>query len=324
MFDQMTGFSPALILSSWLPPDGYDADAYAWDNFLLPYDSSINEVWWVGGGAPVTGFTVRFYTGLAGYPDYQPTITALPESETSADYLKGYRFSGTANETPIAGTSLNQYHVTLPTPLRLPGNTVYWIKIEGDVTGYPYWGLATATQGRDNQHFAFITGLHRFFSATGSEAFQLRGTRDAPTFFTISSGSLLSGNLASLYDSDDDWLSIFPDEVTLRTQVEVGGNSRLQVPSSLAFSFEGSVERSGLSQLLQLRNYSTGTFDTVDGRVATVADGTVEILVNSGAPNYVGPNGSVLARITWQPINDEDPSQDGWLHKIDVVQWTVN
>lgn len=181
LFDQMTNPSNTIIPSSWVTPDGSDSDAYAWDNFLLPSDSTINEVWWVGGGGTITGLTIRFYTGLAGYPDYQPTISALPESERSTDYLKGYRFTGNGNQTPIAGSSLYQYHVTLPTTLSLPGNTVYWIKIEGDMLTYPSWGVAMSTHGRDNRHFAYFTGAHQFFAITGSEAFQLRGTSASAT-----------------------------------------------------------------------------------------------------------------------------------------------
>ncbi|MBS1704645.1 MAG: PEP-CTERM sorting domain-containing protein [Armatimonadetes bacterium] len=180
LFDQMTNPTSTIIPSSWVTPDGSDSDTYSWDNFLLPYDSTINEVWWVGGGGPITGFTVRFYTGLASAPDLQPTISALPESETSADYLKGYRFQNKANETQIAGTSLYQYHVNLPTPLALQANKVYWIKIEADTTSFPSWGLAQASHGRDTGHFRYITGLHMFQRVPGSEAFQLIGTVPEP------------------------------------------------------------------------------------------------------------------------------------------------
>jgi len=181
LFDQMTNPSTTMIQSAWFIPDGSDWDMYAWDNFLLPQDSTVQEVWWIGGGmqpspASPVGFTVRFYTGLAASPDLQPTISALPDDETEADYLKGYTFNNNANETPIAGSSLKQYHVTLPTPLDLQGNRVYWIKIEADVQGMPFWGVATATHGRDSRHFRYVTGIHMFQGATGSEAFQLVGT----------------------------------------------------------------------------------------------------------------------------------------------------
>lgn len=175
LFDQMTNFSTTIIPSSWMAPDGYDGDSYAWDNFLMPGDATIREVWWVGGGGTISGLTVRFYTGLAAAPDLQPTITALPEEEREGDYLAGYRFDGNGNQTAIPGSSLFQYHVVLPTQLNLPANTVFWIKIEGDAVGYPSWGVARATHGRDNRHFRFLTGAHMFFGMTGSEAFQLHG-----------------------------------------------------------------------------------------------------------------------------------------------------
>ncbi len=153
---------------------------------------TINEVWWVGGGAPVTGFTVRFYTGLAAAPDSQPTISNLPENETPADYLKGYTFAGNANETAL-DSRFNQYHVTLPQPLDLQGNTVYWIKIEADIEGYPFWGLATATHGRDVRHVSYFTGLAQFLPGASSGAFDLRGT-----FATPEPGSLAALGLGTL------------------------------------------------------------------------------------------------------------------------------
>ena len=180
LFDQMTNFSSGTIASSWVSPDGSDEDTYAYDNFSLKSDSNVNEVKWVGGGGSVTGFTVRFYTGLASAPSYQPTITALPENETSADYLKGYTFSNAdIKQTAIAGTSLFQYDAVLPTSLSLSGNTVYWIKIEADAVGYPFWGVATATNAIDSRHISYFTGLAKFLSGPGSEAFQLSGTSAA-------------------------------------------------------------------------------------------------------------------------------------------------
>lgn len=177
LFDQMTSPSSTIIPSSWVAPDGTDSDTYSWDNFLLPQNSTVNEVWWVGGGGTPTRLTVRFYTGLAAAPDLQPTISSLPEEETEANYMRGYTFTSPAswNETDFGG-GLKQYHVTLPTALDLAGNTVYWLKIEADVAGFPSWGLATATHGRDARHFRYITGMHMFQGVSGSEAFQLRGT----------------------------------------------------------------------------------------------------------------------------------------------------
>lgn len=179
LFDQMTNYSPTIIPSSWYAPDGLDGDTYAWDNFLLPYRSDIKEVWWVGGGGTISGVTIRFYEGLPAAPDMQPKITSLPESEKPTDYYKGYRFNlASINETPVGG-GLNMYHAVLPTPLRLPGRKVYWVKIEGDCTNGHSWGLASGTHGRDTAYFRFITGW-LFHHLTGTLAFQLKGTAYSP------------------------------------------------------------------------------------------------------------------------------------------------
>lgn len=202
VFDQMTNYSTTgFIVSSWFPPNGFDSDTYSYDNFTLTANSTINEVRWVGGNAlgpaygSISGVTVRFYTGLAGAPNTQPTITSIPENETSADYLAGYTFSGNANETAIPGTSLFQYNVVLPTSLSLAGNTTYWIKIEGDsLNQFDGWGLAAAGQAFDSYRINYVTGRASFLPASGSEAFQLLGTPvPEPT-----SCALLMGGLGAL------------------------------------------------------------------------------------------------------------------------------
>jgi hypothetical protein len=42
------------------------------------------------------------------------------------------------------------------------------------------------------------------------------------------------------------------------------------------------------------------------------------------ASQFVGSSGQMKLRVTWAPINDEDPTQDGWLHYVDVVRWFVS
>ena len=46
-----------------------------------------------------------------------------------------------------------------------------------------------------------------------------------------------------------------------------------------------------------------------------------EIYVNDMSVPRARANQTVRARISWNPINDEDPSQDGWLHYLDYFAW---
>ena len=184
LYDKMSSSSSNIIQSAWFAPDGSDYDVYTWDDFKLTSDSTIKEVWWRGGNAitgpgGITGFSVRFYRSLPG--GSQPIISALPESETSADYLKGYDIQGLANETQIPGTYLSDYHITLPTALNLTGNTKYWVKITANMTSLPFWGLAQSTSSvGDGKNFRYFTGGPYFQLGSGDLAFQLRGSSVVP------------------------------------------------------------------------------------------------------------------------------------------------
>lgn len=176
LFDQMTNPGAGTIASGFLFPDGSDADTHSYDNFLLAQNSAVTDVSWIGTDFPGLGFTIRFYQGLPASPDYQPLITALPDHEGPADYIKGFEVTDNAGKTPYGpqGSGLFAYHYVLPTSLRLTGNTVYWIKIEG--LGNSYWGISTASHGRDSRHITYFTGGPYFLAGPGSEAFQLSGS----------------------------------------------------------------------------------------------------------------------------------------------------
>ena len=87
-------------------------------------------------------------------------------------------------------------------------------------------------------------------------------------------------------------------------------------------SIEASVTRPGLSQAIALLNKATSNFDVLRSDAASTTDATYSSTQTTGVRNYV--DGSVIrGRIFWDTVNDEDPSQDGWLNCIDLVQITV-
>lgn len=190
LFDQMTNPSQTIFQSSWYAPDGSDGDQYIYDNFLIPGDSTVSEVWFVG-TAMQNNFTVRFYTGYPGYPDAAPSSVALAPDETAANYISSYTFTASSsNPTLIPGTGLYQQHVVLPTPITFTGNTVYWIRIVSDGS----FGWAQATHGRNNSHLTYISGLNRRLVYGGDLAFQLVGTPAVvPTYVIAATASPSNG-----------------------------------------------------------------------------------------------------------------------------------
>ena len=136
---EVFGYPPSpsggLITSSWVSPNGSDADMYAWDDFTLSRTQSITEVRWRGGYAygaaygHVSDFTVAFFASTAG--NTQPLVT---NPEFPEPYLASYHVGGNAGETPAGvagGVQMYDYAFRLPTPFVATGGVKYWIRIEG-------------------------------------------------------------------------------------------------------------------------------------------------------------------------------------------------
>ena len=85
---------------------------------------------------------------------------------------------------------------------------------------------------------------------------------------------------------------------------------------------EASVNRAGLAQQVSFFNWQSQTWNFAAGTIAPVVDTALELRTLLVA-SYVAGDGSVRAKVGWNPINDEDPAQDGWLHHLDVAKWTL-
>lgn len=170
VFEQPPNPAGGLIPSSWVDPDGSDADMYCYDSFIMPSDQVITAVRWRGGyiyGAPygrVFDFTLTFYESIAGGSQPHCGNPQLPEF-----YLAFYDVGGIAGETyagTFGGIPMYDYYFALPTPFPVPANTKDWLRVEASQPTYPDWGIAVGTGG-DGQHFYFSTGAAQFGFARG-------------------------------------------------------------------------------------------------------------------------------------------------------------
>jgi hypothetical protein len=88
LFSQTPTASPSIVVSSWLAPDGFDGDQWAWDNFTLPATADITAVRWTGGyafgmyGGHPTDFMVSIYPSNGSLNE--PRITNLPDGDAGA------------------------------------------------------------------------------------------------------------------------------------------------------------------------------------------------------------------------------------------------
>ncbi|HMS56471.1 MAG TPA: hypothetical protein PKA27_13825 [Fimbriimonadaceae bacterium] len=130
-------------------------------------------------------------------------------------------------------------------------------------------------------------------------------------------GELFEGDEVSLHAVDGDRYSIFNNPVSLAAVLDVNSYGHRTDSQEVGVLLVGSVGRPGISINVRMRNATNGIYDFILGGVATTTDSQLRTTVRS--PNYVDSTGAAKLRITWAPINDEDATQDGWLHSLDMV-----
>ena len=151
--------------------------------------------------------------------------------------------------------------------------------------------------------------------------FRVTPTEVVPSSFEVMKGELFEGDLSSVANSDDIRMTLFNDPVDLEACVDYFGVGPIGTPSTLRLKVETSVARPGLGQSISMLNFDNLQWTLVSGAVASLDDTTYEAELTTTANAHTGDTGEVKTRIRWTPINDEDPSQDGWLHSVDYVHW---
>lgn len=146
-----------------------------------------------------------------------------------------------------------------------------------------------------------------------------RTIHSLPTAFSINKGVFAIGDLAALA-SRDGIKVLFLSSWTLQSEFEASGTLPTASISELRLNVSSSVARYGMVQTLYWRNFSNSSWVPVDGRLGSTTDSSFTVS-RANPANYIGLENRVQAKLHWQPLNDEDPQQDGWLHSIDLFQW---
>lgn len=131
-----------------------------------------------------------------------------------------------------------------------------------------------------------------------------------------------TGDLGSLWSSDDLYYTAFNDPATLTSRVQFEGTTPYLAPSELKFALEYNVARGGLAYNIAFYRYSSATLVSMAGGVGSTVDESIAVTLGASAPEFVGAGGELLAVVRWNPINDEAPAYDGWLHRVDQAGWT--
>lgn len=143
--------------------------------------------------------------------------------------------------------------------------------------------------------------------------------------FSMTRGNRVSGGLTDLAFSDDSRLVAQAGTVPFLSdypvQIVILGASPTATPSRLRFRVEAQVQYQAIGQTIELFNYATNTFDTVDFRQGSLADQTVA--VDAATPSqYVDPlTRQVKARLKYKPTQAVPNSS--WRIAVDQILWEI-
>ncbi|HVT12710.1 MAG TPA: protease pro-enzyme activation domain-containing protein [Fimbriimonadaceae bacterium] len=196
---------------------------------------------------------------------------------------------------------------------------VWYDVISGNVGTLPDGSSSAAHAGWDFSTGWGAPNFDGWFAA-------LAAVTTVPSSYQVLQGTYLSGNVASLANVDQDYLTVRQVVAPVISQppvdVLVTGTTTLHTPSSFAFKVVSHVSSIHVNQIVRLFNTSTNTWQTVDTRSATGSDQTVTVSITSNASQYVAADGTVQARIQFTP-NGPTPTA-GWSGSIDQAVWALN
>ncbi len=117
---------------------------------------------------------------------------------------------------------------------------------------------------------------------------------DPPVSFSTINGSIRSGNLGSLADADGDSLVLGPLDSGARSGTGIGASNYAPVGtiSQIIVGVRSSntlTTGGGATQTIELWNWSTQAYETVDTRPATLAYSNAQVTITTNASRFVDP-----------------------------------
>ena len=139
-------------------------------------------------------------------------------------------------------------------------------------------------------------------------------------------GSVVSGTLASLFNSDDNRLVMRPGIVFSTSeaplQMQVDATAQSTTASTFRFKVESAANQGNIRQTISLFNFNTNSYEQLDTRIATTNDTVVEIVVTTNASRFVNPaTGAVRSLIAWKAAGPVFSYP--WLVSVDQVRWQI-
>lgn len=195
------------------------------------------------------------------------------------------------------------------------------------------WGDYSGTNSDPAEPGTFW-GIHEFAQSNGiwqtyiaRFVVEEQVTEILPGSASAAPGKITSGSFNELADSDDNYLTVLaglPDGTTDESvAITMTANSVDTDFSTLNFIIESNVNTPNVVQEIQLFNFLSNEFETIDSRDAELADTSIEVLVTGDASRFVTPGaGTMIARVSFESVG---PTLFfPWSVQLDQVQWQIS
>ncbi|MEM4409999.1 MAG: VCBS repeat-containing protein, partial [Candidatus Caldarchaeum sp.] len=218
-------------------------------------------------------------------------------------------------------------------------STISFFRNRGDGTFERQIGIGTGPNPLDVVFGEFsgdnVGDLVAFHSAFPPPAFQnrlhlIRGlggwTPVLADTFRLIRGRLISGGLGEIQQSDNTYMVLWPGFVLSQAeapvQLVVEGTAPRIPAGGLRIEVEARVNTTSIQQMIDLYNFATNQWETIDTRNASTTDTLVVVEVTSNIGSYVDPSmRMVRARVRWHA-----PGLVliyPWEVRVDMVRWQI-
>lgn len=144
-----------------------------------------------------------------------------------------------------------------------------------------------------------------------------------PTSFNLVQGDHMSGGQEQLFYAEGGAYEFMSDPITLNGIVEMSTTAPASTPIH-TFTLRSATQRAGIAVGVKFYNFTTNAWQNVGGASAPTSMGDVTVNGTGNSSFINSTTRETRARVEFSPINDEDPSQDGWLHSIDMARWSFS
>jgi hypothetical protein len=271
-------------------------------------------MWLVGANA------VYLYSNLPSAPAaWKPTVSSYPtHMERNIAYaLEGQQFNGVSNGASYG----DECYVATNYPLvRLTqGQQTSYCRTFGHSTMAVQTGSATVSTNVIVPAGVPAGTRQMSVVANGipSDAVDVFIVDTSPVLqFNTELGNRVGGGLAELATSDDLYL-VMRNNLHGRAQVVFRGVLPSSAVGTLGAAYECGATSLGLDQTLELWNWQTSAWESIDVRPTSTVDEAAMPLATGSVARFVGTQGEVQARITFRPTFALFPFQA----RIDRFAW---